>query len=473
MTIVSQDYNNFINNLISNEIFKATSSIQLNSVNHTFNYINMLKRFDDILNKTIIFSIQAYLEQLDNSYTHSLERKSKYHIKDYRSRTILTIFGELTFKRHFFKSKLTGRSFCFLDRQLGLHKYEYFDPYIRSLVIDKASQTSISEASRFVNELIGNRISLSSKFQFLSRQSARNILLKSLVADELDKQLDTPDELYVIADEKWISIQSKNSTSKHKKNTHDKKVMVKSIVIFDGYKEDGKRRYLNHKKVFASIHENIITQSLDYISNTYDTEKIKKVFIMGDGASWIKSLPPHYKFSSHTETIYCLDKFHFKQSLHHLAMSSHYEKYLLKFILENNRNAFDKLVAFILKNTPKREDTISKKYQYIILHWKDIQNLYRYQMSCPMESQISHNIAYLTSSRPKGYSHRMLKIILNLRMKYINGHNIKKLYLYNFYSNKTQNISIEHLNFDVFNRYKQFVPYYHHHLFTPSIGIHF
>ena len=48
---------------------------------------------------------------------------------------------------------------------------------------------------------------------------------------------------------------------------HDKKVMTKSIVIFDGYNKDGKRRYLKNKKVFASPTKNIIDESLDYINN--------------------------------------------------------------------------------------------------------------------------------------------------------------------------------------------------------------
>lgn len=473
MNIISQDYNKMITNLIITEISKATTNIRINGTNNIYNYINLISSFDEIINKSIIISIKDYLEQLDYHFTNSIERKNKYHIKDYCSRTILTIFGEITFKRHFFKSKLNGNSFCYIDRQLGLKKYDYFDPYIRSLVIEKASQDSISKACRDINELIGNRVSLDTKTAFLSRQSARNIILKSLLSEEDDKELDTPEELYIIADEKWISTQRKIDGTKHKKNDHDKKVMTKSIVIFDGYKSVGKRRYLNNKKVFASYDSNIVDKSLDYINNVYDVEKIKRIFVMGDGASWIKSLTPNYKFNKNTDNIFCLDKFHFKQSLHHLAMSFDYEKYLLSYILNDNKTAFNTLVDFIRKNNPKRIDIINKKYNYIISNWKVIQNLYKYNMSCPMESQISHNIASLTSSRPKGYSYKMLSKILDLRLKYINKHNIKKLYFNNYNSNKIKNISIEHLNMDIFDEYKQFVPVYHGKLFTPSVGIYY
>ena len=468
MTSISQNYNEMIKNLIINEIYKAAINLTINSIDNVNNYINLIKSFDDVVNKSIILAIKSYIENLDYEYTNSYERKQKYDIKDYCERTILTIFGEITIKRHFFKSKLDNKSFCYVDRKLGLKKYQYFDPYIQALVIEKASEDSISKACRDINELIGNRVTLNKKTKYLSRQSARNIILNSLLSEEVNNELDTQEELYIIADEKWISTQRKKDGSKHKKNDHDKKVMTKSIVIFDGYNKDGKRRYLKNKKVFASPTKNIIDESLDYINNVYNIDKIKRIFVMGDGAKWIKALPQYYKFNKDIEVIFCLDKFHLKQALHHLAMSQSYEAHLLKFILENNKKSFDVLVDFIKNNNPKREDTINKKYEYIISNWKVIQNLYKYKMSCPMESQISHNIACLTSSRPKGYSHIMLDKILSLRLNNINGQNIKKLFFNNFNSIKIKSISIEHLNYDIFDKYKQFIPYYKDKLFTPN-----
>lgn len=468
MTSISQNYNEMIKNLIINEIYKAAINLTINSIDNVNNYINLIKSFDDVVNKSIILAIKSYIENLDYEYTNSYERKQKYDIKDYCERTILTIFGEITIKRHFFKSKLDNKSFCYVDRKLGLKKYQYFDPYIQALVIEKASEDSISKACRDINELIGNRVTLNKKTKYLSRQSARNIILNSLLSEEVNNELDTQEELYIIADEKWISTQRKKDGSKHKKNDHDKKVMTKSIVIFDGYNKDGKRRYLKNKKVFASPTKNIIDESLDYINNVYNIDKIKRIFVMGDGAKWIKALPQYYKFNKDIEVIFCLDKFHLKQALHHLAMSQSYEAHLLKFILENNKKSFDVLVDFIKNNNPKREDTINKKYEYIISNWKVIQNLYKYKMSCPMESQISHNIACLTSSRPKGYSHIMLDKILSLRLNNINGQNVKKLFFNNFNSIKIKSISIEHLNYDIFDKYKQFIPYYKDKLFTPN-----
>lgn len=467
MNIVSQNYINWLNKLIIESIFKINTNIKLGGINNVFNYINLIKEFDSLVNKTIVSAIREYLEQLDISYLNSIDRKRKYHVKSYLPRTILTVFGEITFNRHFFKSKIDGSSFCYVDRQLGLKKYDYFDPYIRCLVIDKSSQSSISDACKFINDLIGNRVYIKDKFQYLSRQSARNIILSSEIADTEAEELETKEELYIMADEKWISTQYKKDGSKHKKHDRDKKTMVKSIVIFDGW-SGIKRRRLTNKKVFASDTENIINQSLDYIYKVYDVTKLKRIYIMGDGAKWIKALPQYYKFEHNTEVYYCLDKYHFKQALHHLAMNKTYEQYLLNYILNDNKKAFEQLTEYIKKENSKRIDTINKKYEYILSNWKDIQNIYKYKMSCPMESQISHNIASLFSSRPKGYSFKMLNKLLEIRLKFINKDNIKINYLKNYNYNKKINITIEKFNFDIFDKYKQFIPLYTGKIYTSN-----
>ena len=50
-------------------------------------------------------------------------------------------------------------------------------------------------------------------------------------------------------------------------------------------------------------------------------------------------------------------------------------------------------------------------------------------MKCSMESHISHIFADLFTSRPKAYSKKGLKKLLELRVLKTNGTNIKQLYL--------------------------------------------
>lgn len=84
-----------------------------------------------------------------------------------------------------------------------------------------------------------------------------------------------------------------------------------------------------------------------------------------------------------------------------------------------------------------------------------------------MESQISHNLAYLLTSRPKGYSLKMLEKILNIRLLFKNNENIKLLYLNNFNHSDIIEFNKETLNFDIFNK-KYYVPIYNKYLFIPN-----
>ena len=112
----------------------------------------------------------------------------------------MTIFGEITFKRTFYESKIDGSSYCFLDRYLGLHKYDYFHPYIKSLIIHYASDNSFSKTASFINDLIGNRIYTNEKFSLLNRQTVRNIVFNEPISTHEPIELETPEILYIIAD---------------------------------------------------------------------------------------------------------------------------------------------------------------------------------------------------------------------------------------------------------------------------------
>ena len=69
-----------------------------------------------------------------------------------------------------------------------------------------------------------------------------------------------------------------------------------------------------------------------------------------------------------------------------------------------------------------------------------------------MESQISHTLASLLTSRPKAYSLKTLNKILKIRLLYKNNHNIKELYLNNYNKKDILTINAEHLSYEIFNK---------------------
>lgn len=302
----------------------------------------------------------------------------------------MTVFGEVTFQRTFYKSRINNKSFCYIDRLLGL------------------------------------------------RQTIRNIILNSKLSITKTEGKKDIVNLYIIADEKWI----------HTQNNNNKDVMNKGIVVFEGIKNNK----LINKMAFGSRDNSFLKNTLDYIYESYNTDNIKNIFLMGDGASWINNLRAELKFNKDTNIIYALDKFHFKQALHHLCQNNILEDILTHYVLKNMKQDLNEVCECQIKTSPHRSKTIIEKQKYINNNWLYINNLYRYNLSCPMESQISHIFADLFTSRPKAYSIKMIDKLTEIRLLFKNDFNIKKLYLNNFNSEKILTINNEFLNYEIYKK---------------------
>ena len=443
MNIILHNYENLINNLIKKNLSKRIELALSHSNDFSINnYINLLSSLEQELNKLIKDAFIMFIKELDNNYKHSLERKRKYHVKSYSPRTILTVFGEITFFRTFYKSKLNSKCFCYVDRFLGLQKYDYFDPYIKAEVLVFVSDNNYSKTAKHTNSLIGNRISLNNKTSFMSRQSVRNIILSSKWAKPKYQKLKDVNELYIIADEKWIPTQ----------NNGGKKVMQKSIVIFDDFIIEGKRKYLKHKMTFSGRNDDFIYEAIEYIEYAYNLSNIKTFYIMGDGAKWIDNLKNHFNINKNIEIITGLDHFHFKEYLWRIYPAKDVYQALLEMIISNDKNDFVRLTDEIIDSNIDRKEKIEQYRKYILSHWDSIINLYKYSLSCPMESQISHTFAAYFTSRPKGYNKEMINKLIELRLLYKNGFNIKELYLNNLNEEKIINLNEKELDFSIFNK---------------------
>ena len=361
--------------------------------------------------------------------------------KGFYKRTILTLFGEITFKRRYYFDKKSNEYFFFTDLFLNLPKRKYFDPFICSEICNSSASTSYSKAGKIVSQKIGNRIN---NLLNISRASARNIVLSFPIDDSTDgnDEIKRVERLSVMLDEKFVGSQFNNGQDH----------MIKAAVIFEDtelvYKRKLKPNSIDRYRLInshtcASIENNLLVDVVNYIYHNYDIFSLKEIDFMGDCAPWIKSFSntKWFQFHDNLKIKFGMDGFHFSQSLAHLTTSENQDVYdaLYEYVLFNKKDDFIKLTNEFLELNLDRKEIIENKRYYILNNWNARQtyqnNAY---MKCSMESHISHIFADLFTSRPKAYSKKGLTQLLKLILLKVNGINIKEKYLNTFRKSNTR-----------------------------------
>ena len=156
-----------------------------------------------------------------------------------------------------------------------------------------------------------------------------------------------------------------------------------------------------------------------------EKKEIKRLYICGDGASWIKEGLNWIEKSE-----FVLDKFHLLKYINQATVD--YPEYRSK--LWYNINIFDpvsveRIFKEILEKTieEKRKEKVLYSYKYVMNQWKGIE-IYetegKYLKGCSAEGHISHVYADRMSSRPRTWSDDGIDKMSRLRTFVSNGGNI-------------------------------------------------
>lgn len=431
--ILEKSFNDFLKKYyLGSNYWEKTSDI-----NNYFNFMNDLDSFNYSFITNII---KHYLEYIDEVFFNTSYRKNFCESKGFYKRTILTLFGEITYKRRYYYDKKYKDRFYFTDYFLNFPKRKYFDPFICAEICNEAASSSYSKSGKIVASKIGKRINNEIN---ISRATSRNIVMNFNIDDEQTYDNKKLDRLYVMLDEKFVGSQFNNGEDH----------MIKAAVIFEDTKlvyktkrkESSMKRYkLINSHTCASIENKLLSDTLDYIYYNYDTDNLKEINFMGDCANWIKNFPKSqwFKYNENIKINFAMDGFHFSQALLNLTTNEYKEVYneLYNFVLNDDKLGFTALCNQFLDLFPERQEIIEAKRDYILNNWKERQ-LYQNSphMRCSMESHISHIFADLFTSRPKAYSKTGLKQLLKLRLLKINNVNIKQKYLNSLIKFKTIN----------------------------------
>ncbi|AEM73012.1 LOW QUALITY PROTEIN: protein of unknown function UPF0236 [Caldicellulosiruptor acetigenus 6A] len=359
---------------------------------------------------------------VDEIVRNEKERKARYDVVRKDRRNIKTIFGDVEYIRTYYKNKGDGGYVYLADEILGIEKYQRIDKAVKAAIVEKVVEMSYEKAAK---EVLGE--------EKITRQSVMNIL-KRIEAAQLDRIEDNKKgvagskkvvkELYIEADEDHISLQSGEGK------------IAKLAYINEGYKEEEgivKRKELKEVHYFSSIKEkpeDIWSKVSEYIEERYETEKIEKIYLLGDGAAWIKE---GLEWIPRAEFV--LDRFHLMREVIRISRGN---KKIFAGIIEalkgRDREKFEKLVAEAMEKAEgdeKAKKRIRDSRRYIANHWDNIvlELDNRIIKGCSAEGHVSHVLADRMSSRPRGWSEEGAEVMVKLLSLKYNGVNLREAYL--------------------------------------------
>ena len=357
--------------------------------------------FDEAGRKTLV----GILETIDLTLFESQRRKQEYETKDLRKRTIITDYGNIEYYRRYYRNKQNKEYIYLTDEKMGIEKNERIMKDVQSKIIELAHDISYLKTGK---KVVG------------SEEISPTTVMKKVRQEEL--KVETQEEkkeikrLYIEADEDHVSERG------------NKVGMPKLIYVHEGNYRKGNRNVLKNVHYIGCLGKNseeLWLEVAEYIDKKYDIKNIEKVYICGDGASWIKEGLNWIEKSE-----FVLDKFHLLKYINQATVD--YPEYRSK--LWYNINIFDpvsveRIFKEILEKTieEKRKEKVLYSYKYVMNQWKGIE-IYetegKYLKGCSAEGHISHVYADRMSSRPRTWSDDGIDKMSRLRTFVSNGGNI-------------------------------------------------
>ena len=147
MDIISQlslEYSKSLLKNLASLIPKTTYS------ENSFTYSNMISHIDIFSKSYNTYLIKSYLEDEDLKFRNSTPGLQSYYVKVTREKTIKTIFGHVIYKRTIYSNRSTNKSYCYLDRVMGIPKYDYYDSTIKAMVYELAADQNSMIAFKFI-----------------------------------------------------------------------------------------------------------------------------------------------------------------------------------------------------------------------------------------------------------------------------------------------------------------------------------
>ena len=344
------------------------------------------------------------LSGLDDSIRNSSWREGKYTVHRQEKRTIISTVGDITFDSTYYHGIGEREGFAHLTEELiGLDRNERFTEAAEVSLLCEALKTSYEEATKV----------LPSK-QRITKTTVMNKVhgIADEIPDTAYRERKAVPYLFIEADEDHIAEQHGKAEDK----ARNKSFMSRLIYIYECKQEtDVSGRYeLVNTYYFGGLYpgqdgvKSIWEKVNRFIEQNYDTDALRRIFISGDGAGWIKS-----GTSVLGNAVFCADKYHLMQYLNAAAAQMLDEKDLVKANLwhilysksKHPKERFDIYTGEMMK-CAKSSEKVEQLRAYVLGNWSAVRRTLCNKLvtGCSAESHVSHVLSDRMSSRPMGWS---------------------------------------------------------------------
>ena len=392
-----------------------------------------IKEFTDILGKELFSEIAT---QIENLVFEDSKRKKQYESVRFADKSLITKNGKSKFERRYYKDNETGENVCLTDRILGIEKGERIDKKVKSELIQKASNQSYNKSGKLVVPEM--EISATTVMR-----NVRKNQWKIEIEERKEEEKIKAKNIFIQVDEDHVKQRNKKGCTISKIITiyTRKRTLTKPERIPEVKQV---RKELVDKFTFSGLYKDTQEMWEDvayYIDCTYKKEELETVFVMGDGASYIKA-----GIEWIAKSVFVLDTFHLEKYINHL----NYDEYLKRKLKEaidqfdpiSTENIINEAIRKIEeeieedkqleRNTKHLENRLKKVKEtktYLMNQWQGIEAHEKYKdklTGCCQEGQVHHTLSERLSTDAKVWSENGIDEMSQLRAFTQNGGDIYK-----------------------------------------------
>ena len=370
-------------------------------------FANTVKEKTDELGRNIV---KETLETIDETLVRSSKRKKSWYIerKD-DEKKIITVLGEVTYKRTYFVSKNKKKYKYLTDEMFSIRAHDRMDQVIKSKLVELSIDLSYRKSGKEILVPVSGQ-TVMNKIRELNR-------IKNEVIGDSKKQIDI---LYVEADEDHIHLQNGRCA------------MPRLAYVHEGINHLSKRNELINPYYIGGLKgkaDEFWEEVYEYIKNNYDLNSIKRIYLSGDGATWIKSGLEYLPKSK-----FVLDKYHMNKYV--LKATTHAKEYRARLWWSLNTAQKETFVKYMnkIKEAAETEAKIKEIEEcecYMLNHWEGIEVKALEDagvLGCSAESHVSHILSARMSSRPLGWCYEGADQMSKLRVYKANKGDVLELF---------------------------------------------